>query len=132
MTEVVYLWERSAALMSVSGHCRAIRWCIVDAELVPYLARYSWYVGSAGFPHPSGRVLLANGQTKRVRLHRLLAKARRGQRVIHLNGNTLDCRRANLKLTSDYSEPIRVVEEARARERHQKAAELGIPACFLE
>jgi len=41
-----------------------------------------------------------NGSKTTMRMHRLLLDAKKGQRVDHINRNTLDNRRANLRITS--------------------------------
>ncbi len=42
----------------------------------------------------------AASRSGRMRLHRFLLNAPNGMQVDHLNGNSLDCRRANLRLAS--------------------------------
>ena len=67
---------------------------VVDAEDLPLLNSRAWKGHTA-----SGRYLKARVGGKMVYLHRLIAGALPGQIVDHINGDTLDNRRANLRIT---------------------------------
>jgi len=54
------------------------------------------YVGS-GY---AGRFVTIDGKKKLLYLHRFLLNAQPDQRVDHINGDRLDCRRANLRLAT--------------------------------
>lgn len=68
--------------------------CVVDAEDVPRLSEYAWTVSSHenytyAKASPGGRVLL---------MHRFLTGAPEGMVVDHVNHDTLDNRKANLRV----------------------------------
>jgi hypothetical protein len=65
------------------------RFALVDADLSSELSRYSW--SGAG---TNGAYAATSIGSKRVYLHHMVLP---GQRVDHKNGNTLDCRRDNLR-----------------------------------
>ena len=60
----------------------------VDYELIK---RYQWHSASSGY-------IAAIFKGKATLLHRLITEAQKGQSVDHINGNTLDNRRNNLRL----------------------------------
>lgn len=68
---------------------------LVDDEDLPLVAPHRWCVAAMGKGHKYA-VRQANG--KRVILHRTILGAQPGQYVDHRNGDTLDNRRANLRL----------------------------------
>jgi hypothetical protein len=65
---------------------------LVDPEDATWIGRYQWHVGTKGYPE--GRVAGV-----KLTMHRLIMDAAPGQIVVHLNGDPLDNRRANLRLT---------------------------------
>ena len=73
---------------------------LVSPEDAP-LAKKKWYAGTT---HPAKtyamRVEIVDGRKRAVYLHRLIASAGPGQIVDHINGNTLDNRRDNLRLAT--------------------------------
>lgn len=96
------------ALMPQSIRLLWIRNGVVDEEDYERLAKYEWYVSiSHGKPY-------ARRQTQRVKpvgetwMHRMLVNCPTGKVVHHINGNTLDNRKANLHITT--------------REEHKKGA----------
>ena len=90
-------------------------WAIVDADVAPILAKYHWRASTTGFPHPVAEIGNKNGRPKAARLHRLITDASRNRWVIHLNGDPLDCRRANLELTDERARAVHTLEEAARR-----------------
>jgi len=66
---------------------------IVDDEFV-YLAKYKWYTSKSGESFYARRSL---GGNRFQFLHHEVAGGLLGQRVDHKNGNTVDCRRENLR-----------------------------------
>ena len=73
---------------------------IIDAPLHAILKRYSWCIPKgidAGNPGPFTRVK-ENGKERQWALARVVTKAPYGLYPKHLNGNFLDCRRANIEL----------------------------------
>lgn len=63
----------------------------IDLEDVPYVEKYSWCERSKGYV---GRV--ENGKT--ITLHRVLANAKKGECVDHINRDKTDNRKNNLRL----------------------------------
>ncbi len=66
--------------------------CIVDEEDFTLLSQWSWY-------YDTGYATRHNGN-KKVRMHRQLTGNVVGFVVDHINGNTLDNRKSNLRLCS--------------------------------
>jgi len=66
---------------------------IVDPEDLPLLQSHSWKANGAKSQYFKARF----GREIHY-LHRLIAGAGPGQIVDHINGDTLDCRKANLRL----------------------------------
>src|SRR5690349_5852740 len=84
-------------------------WCVVDAADYPRLTRYRWRASSDGEGHVYARARIGGKQRL---LHRILAEAedqldletgrwRTVGRVDHKNGDSLDCRRSNLRSCSN-------------------------------
>lgn len=67
-------------------------WAIVDDEDFPILSQHKWYAaeGQSGTKAVRNRPVLY--------MHRFLMQAPKGMEVDHINGNTLDNRRANLRI----------------------------------
>lgn len=81
-------------------HDAEVRIDLADLERV--LASGSWNVSA---PKSQYRYAIAyarneEGRDTKMYLHRFLVGAVKGDYVDHLNGDTLDCRRSNLKLTT--------------------------------
>lgn len=71
-----------------------------DAELV---SRYKWHVNDVGYAVWRG---IENGVKKTVRMHRLIAKTPKGKITDHINHDTLDNRKSNLRVCTQ-SENLR-------------------------
>ena len=73
------------------------KWAIVDTDDVPMIAEFSWAAGNqgGGFTYARGWV-----EGKKVFLHRFLLGSPNGKRVDHINGDTLDNRRSNLRVVT--------------------------------
>ena len=69
----------------------------IDAEDLPKISGYKWSVSSDGGDrmYVSTRI-----EGKKIYLHRFLLEAPHGKRVDHRNGDTLDNRKANLRLAT--------------------------------
>lgn len=68
---------------------------IIDSEDYPLVSKYHWVSGADGY----ARTKLSNG--KMVLLHRLLMEAKPGQQVDHINLNTFDNRKNNLRICNN-------------------------------
>jgi hypothetical protein len=69
---------------------------IVDDADFEHLNKHRWYLHSAGY---AARSKKNKGVRSVIYMHREITNAPAGSRVDHQNGNTLDNRRANLRLT---------------------------------
>lgn len=80
----------SALLMEVAGAL----WTVIDADCCPIVRAFPWHM-NGGYVTTH----LSYKQRKRVlRLHHLILPPQDGLYVDHINGNTLDNRRSNLRL----------------------------------
>lgn len=68
---------------------------IVDDEDYEYLRKSKWRAGE-----PKKGFFYAT-KIGNIRMHRLIMQAQVGQQVDHINGNTLDNRRSNLRICSN-------------------------------
>lgn len=75
---------------------------VIDDSDYPLVSQYKWYAMwvknryyACGYYRP------AKGVYKTRLLHRFLMDAKSGQQIDHVNGNTLDCRRCNLRFATD-------------------------------
>lgn len=73
---------------------------LIDAPDVSLVSMYTWYAADRG-----GRWYAASSSVKRsssiLYLHRVIMAAPEGMHVDHINGNGLDCRRANMRLATN-------------------------------
>ena len=78
---------------------------LVDDEDTERLQGYAWYAAKQGrkkrYPYAVAGVPDKPGRQKSVRMHRLIMNAPDGSFVDHVNGNTLDNRKANLRLCNN-------------------------------
>lgn len=68
-------------------------YALIDADNFDWLASWSWRVDA-----PCGDYPYAVCRANRQRMHRLVMHAKPGQMVDHINGDTLDNRRSNLRI----------------------------------
>ncbi len=71
---------------------------LIDASDVDLVADVSWYAHKSSSRYYAARNVVIAGVSKKVRMHRLIMAAPPELQVDHINGNTLDNRRANLRL----------------------------------
>lgn len=74
------------AILAIKGHE-----VLVDKSDLELLANRKWWIGNNG----SGRIFVTS--TNNVKMHRFLMEAAPGRIVDHINRNTLDNRRSNLR-----------------------------------
>lgn len=67
---------------------------IVDDEDYGMFAQHRWYMANIGY------AMRRPWKAPCQYLHRLIAGAKKGEFVDHLNGNKLDCRRCNLRIAT--------------------------------
>ena len=82
---------------------------IVDDDVAELISKYDWRIKARykiGNPRPYTFIPRRDRSKwpKTVFLARLVADAKEGQFVQHLNGNTLDCRRENLRFVATRNE----------------------------
>lgn len=68
---------------------------LVDDKDYEFVSRWKWKRHPQGYASRSG---YENGQFVTILMHRLIADAKDGVEVHHVNGNKLDNRRANLQI----------------------------------
>lgn len=74
---------------------------LVDDELVPYLGSWKWSY-SSGYARRQEYLGKKDGKRtfRLVYLHRLIMNAPKGKQVDHINGDTLDNRKSNLRVVT--------------------------------
>ncbi len=77
------------------------RRAIVDDEEYESISKYSWSLDRWGYAKNTKVILKKTSETKRkaisLYMHRIIMGAEKGEIVDHLNGNTLDNRKSNLR-----------------------------------
>jgi hypothetical protein len=97
---------------------------IVDAEDYKWLSQYKWY---AGRPNRAGRVD-ARRNTKGggiMLMHRQIMQAPKGMVVDHINGNSLDNRRCNLRICTQMENTQNSRRHKGARSRFKGVYPIG-------
>lgn len=77
---------------------------IVDAHWFDYLSQWKWYPQldtSTGNYYAIRNNYLGNGKNSTIRMHRVVADAKTGQKVDHINHITLDNREGNLRIVTN-------------------------------
>ncbi len=95
---------------------------IVDDEDYEALVRFRWYAEGEPPYCYAARDVRRDGQRLRVYMHREVAGAREGAVVDHLDRNTLDNRRANLRVCTQSHN----IGNARADRRNNKTGFKGV------
>lgn len=72
------------------------QFALVDGKDLARVSNYSWYLW-VNPARPENRYVQAGDGKTTVKLHRVVMKAEKGQKIDHKNRNTLDCRRRNLR-----------------------------------
>lgn len=70
---------------------------IVDEADYAYVSQFRWYPKKSGSCYYAVRKVRRGGHEHLIRMHRELCPARDDEDVHHINHNTMDNRRANLK-----------------------------------
>ena len=74
------------------------RTAVVDAYLYDELSQYKWYAMASGNNYYATRNTVVDYTGTLVLMHRQIMNAPSNQTVKHINGNSLDNRRNNLRL----------------------------------
>lgn len=92
------------ALLAFQGveHMREIpltqgKVAIVDDDDFEELNKFKWYANANGF---KGRVYAVRSSKKRIRMHRQIMGFPERMDIDHINGNTLDNRKSNLRIAT--------------------------------
>ncbi len=76
---------------------------LVDDADWPYLSQFKWYAAAEGKNFYAKRNIRVQGGKKGwrpVRMHRVIMKAAKGQKIDHWNGNGCDNQRGNLRFAT--------------------------------
>ncbi len=81
---------------------------LVDVDLLPELQKYPWYLSrkkTNGLSYIQKGILKDTAKNKnkdlrKISLHRFVINAKKGEVVDHINGDTFDNRRCNLRLVT--------------------------------
>jgi hypothetical protein len=95
--------KRGFACPAAVDGCRWIelghgRFTLIDESCFPLTSERTWYFSPNGKDRSGYVVSKING--RHVKLHRLLTEAKPGEVVDHINGDPLDNRMANLRVTN--------------------------------
>lgn len=74
------------------------KFALVDDEDFGWICKYKWQYGGGGYPMRG--VNLGNRNFITVYMHRLIMRAQPDEQVDHVNSDTLDNRRMNLRIAS--------------------------------
>lgn len=74
------------------------KFAIVDDEDFDWLSHWSWHLAAGGRYARTGVGPRKNH--KKIYMHRLILKAKKGQEVDHINQNKLDNRKSNLRFVN--------------------------------
>jgi len=76
------------------------KYAIVDNEDYDRLSKYKWYANKNGQKFYAERSIKINGKRTIQRMHRLLMSSPNGVGIDHINGDGLDNRKSNLRLST--------------------------------
>lgn len=82
--------------ITIHGFC-----VLVDEEDAEKISHYKWQLNDSASNKIYFHVYTRNpdGTKTKIYLHRYLLNAEKGTVIDHINGNTLDCRKSNLRIT---------------------------------
>lgn len=70
---------------------------LIDEDDLDFVKQYRWSVDKDGY------VRGGKGKERNLKLHRVLLNVQKGQVVDHINGNPSDCRKNNLRITTQHN-----------------------------
>ena len=86
----------------LSGKLGKGKFVIVDDDMFEYLNRWTWNDDGKGYAYRTQRYGLRKfNKKKNIRMHRLVLDVPEGLIADHINGNTLDNRKINLRAAND-------------------------------
>ena len=71
---------------------------VIDVSDGPLILIHKWFSARARVTMYAHRTGWIDGRNVTIRMHRVIARALAGQHVDHINGDTLDNRRSNLRI----------------------------------
>lgn len=76
---------------------------LVDEEDCKNLSRFDWYLHKGAYAARTRRKddIGVEGNTRRIKMHRIIMGAKESQKIDHKNGDTLDNRRDNLRFCTN-------------------------------
>lgn len=87
---------------------------IIDDQDYNEISKFKW---SAETSRSGGVYAVRAERGKRIKMHRLILNAEKGQEVDHINGDGLDNRRSNLRLATHRQNAMNVPKKDRGRSR---------------
>jgi AP2 domain-containing protein/HNH endonuclease len=93
-------------------------YALVDSKDAAAVRDFSWHLKTGGAPdkvYAQASMPTVDGRKRSVLLHRWLVGARPGEIVDHRSGDTLDCRRKNLRVTSTRGNAMNVTHSTNQR-----------------
>lgn len=105
MTENYYREDDYGTILTIMSDSHGMMCFIIDNDDVERVKQHKWLIFKAKNHDCCNAIYkyYAISSSKRVLLHRFITNAEKGRVVDHLNGNTFDNRKRNLKLCT-YSE----------------------------
>jgi len=79
------------------------KYALVDDEDYEELNKYNWYAFRSKLEdsyYAARRILLNDGRSRTIFMHRIIVGVHKGKETDHVNGNGLDNQRANLRLVT--------------------------------
>lgn len=75
----------------------------VSADDIPKVNNLKWYasISNDGKVYAKNIKSIGDGKRTSIYLHRIILGAKRGEYADHINGDTLDCRRENLRIVTN-------------------------------
>lgn len=71
---------------------------LIDDEDYPLISKYNWFVLKVGNRYYAQTTKYHNKKNKHIYMHRLIMGSPKGMDIDHINHNTLDNRRPNLRI----------------------------------
>lgn len=71
------------------------KFALVDYEDYEHLKKYKWYFANG---YARRNIRMANGKRKIILMHRIIMNTPKGMETDHINGDTLDNRKCNLRI----------------------------------
>lgn len=79
---------------------KGIMSCFVDPEDLNWISKYTWRRIRSHSLYYAARRVVRDGRSHLIRMHREIVRCPSGMQVHHINGNTLDNRRSNLRIVT--------------------------------